>query len=178
MQDQSLFIVDATTGAWVSLPFNSNGYVIHSPDARMVTAWCGSPDTNYTRMLGCLLCSLLLLDPVLRKPSGEEILCINDKKWDKVKSQFTTWKYWQERNGVLVFSAKDGDAAFTQANYSSNLDTYRVMIDCTVTPAIWRYVSHSGEVPIPHDGVNPCDLSHLTPQAEPTNNSTSELDLF
>jgi hypothetical protein len=51
IQDESLFIIDSTTGAWVSLPNNSNGYVIHSPDAKMVTAWCGSPDTNYKRML-------------------------------------------------------------------------------------------------------------------------------
>jgi hypothetical protein len=95
----------------------------------------------------------------LRHPAGDEILCINDKKWDSVKSQFQTWKHWQERNGVLVFSAKYGDAAFEEPsmNGSSHPDTYRVTIDCNYSPARWRYVSHGGVVSIPHDGVNPCD---------------------
>jgi hypothetical protein len=80
---------------------------------------------------------------------------VNDKKWETVKSKFQTWKYWQDKDGVLVFSMSNGDDAFAPST-KTRPDTYRVTIDCTHTPALWRYVSHGGEVPIPHDGINPC----------------------
>jgi hypothetical protein len=132
IQKLTLFIVDIHTHAWVALPGDSNGYIIHSPDGVVCSAWCGSCDDRYS-------------EKVIKEPNGEEVHCVNDPQWAPIMKRFNTWKKWEEKNNIITFSREDVSSALT----------YKVEINLEMQSndsENWKYWSHSDIQYISHDG--------------------------
>jgi hypothetical protein len=134
-QDLALFIVDVHTNAWVALPGDSNGYIIHSPDGKKCSAWCGSRDDRYT-------------SDVLMGPNGDEVLCVNDSKWESVMTKFQTWQKWEEKDNVLTFSRDN----VLGATYQVQINTNNNHLESGNKDENWKYWSHGEVQIISHDG--------------------------
>jgi len=127
----ALYVVDTHTNSWIALPMGSNGYIIHSPDGKKCTAWCGAKNDNYD----------INVTPIL-EPNGDEIFSVNDKRWKSIKKEFKIWTTWTEKDGILTFTNGKSTVYQVEVNMNINSDNN----------TNWKYFTSPRVDFIPHDG--------------------------